>query len=64
MSEEPTHHCDHCNKDIVPEVDDPCGSVSEAAARCPHCGASDLDYQHEFGLDEPWVKLLEKKKAS
>ena len=52
-----THHCDFCNTDIVPE-DIPGGLA------CPHCGASNMDYQHEFGIDEPWVQSLKEKRMN
>ena len=57
-SEPLTHHCDYCSRDIVAEYDDDEFGMT-STARCPHCGASSNDYQHEFHIDEPWVKDLE-----
>ena len=52
----PTHHYDFCGRDIVAddvEYPDGCPGFGD---ECPNCGATSNDYQHEFGIDEPWVK--------
>lgn len=45
-----THHCDFCGVDVDAVGDDPCA--------CPSCGVTEYDWQHEFGIDEPWLKPL------
>ena len=52
----PAHRCDACQKNIVADYDEDSFGMT-STARCPWCGASSNDYQHEFGHDEPWVSL-------
>jgi hypothetical protein len=52
---EPTHHCDYCNRDIIPdERDDEFGPTGDLY--CPHCGAH--GNATDFHVDEPWIKPL------
>ena len=49
-----THHCDFCNRDVEADFDE-----QTYVARCPRCGVTDMDYQFEFGIDEPWLRSLQ-----